>query len=230
MIINGLQKLTLLDFPGHTACTVFTSSCNFRCPFCHNASLVKGEAEEIISEEEFFSFLKGRMGILDGVAITGGEPTLQKGLAEFISKIRDMGFEVKLDSNGYLPQILEELFKNELVSYIAMDIKSSPKGYAKAAGLEKIDLEKINKSIALIREYNVPHEFRTTAVKGIHTFLDFVEIGKWLDKDDSYFIQQFKDSGDVLSSGCSAFSKEEMTTLLAAVRGRLPRAQIRGVD
>lgn len=230
MKISGLQKLTLLDFPGHTACTVFTSACNFRCPFCHNASLVLSETSEEISLGEFFDFLESRRGILDGVAITGGEPTLQEGLYDFVKEISSRGFGVKLDSNGYRPEILKELLDSGFVSYVAMDIKSSPEGYAKTAGLASLSLDKIEKSIEIIRSSGVPHEFRTTAVKGLHSFADFVKIGKWLRGADNYFIQQYKDSGDVLSPGYSAFSKEEMTTLLAAVRMNIPRAQLRGVE
>ena len=230
MIISGLQKLTLLDFPGHTACTVFTSSCNFRCPFCHNASLVENRAEETIPEEEFFSFLSKRHGILDGVAITGGEPTLQPDLYGFIERIAREGFKVKLDSNGYRPETLRELLASGNVSYVAMDIKSSREHYAEASGIKNLDISKIEKSVEIIRSSGVEYEFRTTAVKGIHTPHDFISIGSWLGDVPRFFIQKFTDSGDVLKGGCSAFSDEEMTSLLAMARIHIKSAALRGVE
>lgn len=229
MKISGLQKLTLLDFPGHTACTVFTSGCNFRCPFCHNASLVNGTAESEISEEEFFAFLEKRKGILNGVAITGGEPTLQNGIYDFIEKICEKGFKVKLDTNGFMPQKLKELLSMGNISYVAMDIKSSPEGYAKACGIKDVDVDKISQSIELLKNGNIPYEFRTTAVKGIHVGSDFLSIGKWLGNVPGYYIQRFVDSGDVLESGFSAFSEEEMFSLLAFARGGIPNAKLRGI-
>ena len=230
MRISGLQKLTLLDFPGHTACTVFTSSCNFRCPFCHNASLVENRIETEITEEEFFSFLAKRHGILDGVAITGGEPTLQPDLGDFIAKIANEGFKVKLDSNGYRPETLRELLAAGNVSYVAMDIKSSRERYAAAAGIKNIDVSKIEKSVEIIKSSGVEYEFRTTAVKGIHSPQDFLSIGNWLGDVPRYFIQKFTDSGDVLSEGYSAFSDDEMTALLALARINIRSAALRGVE
>lgn len=230
MKISGLQKLTLLDFPGHTACTVFTSSCNFRCPFCHNASLVENRVDTDISEDEFFSFLAKRHGILSGVAITGGEPTLQPDLYDFIAKIAREGFKVKLDSNGYRPEALRELLASGNVSYVAMDIKSSRERYAAAAGIKNIDVSKIEKSVEIIKSSGVEYEFRTTAVKGIHSPQDFLSIGNWLGDVPRYFIQKFTDSGDVLSEGYSAFSDDEMTTLLALARINIKSAALRGVE
>lgn len=230
MKISGLQKLTLLDFPGHTACTVFTSSCNFRCPFCHNASLVENRDIEEIPEEEFFAFLAKRHGILSGVAITGGEPTLQPDLLDFIKKIHSEGFMVKLDSNGYRPETLKDILSSGCVEYVAMDIKSSRENYARAAGIRHLDISKIEKSIDVIKSSGVKYEFRTTAVKGIHSPHDFLEIGKWLGDVPAYFIQKFIDSGDVLGEGYSAFSDEEMTSLLAMARINIKSAALRGVE
>ncbi|MBR6916913.1 MAG: anaerobic ribonucleoside-triphosphate reductase activating protein [Clostridia bacterium] len=230
MKINGLQKLTLLDYPGHTACTVFTSACNFRCPFCHNASLVECRDLATVPEEEFFAFLEKRHGILDGVAITGGEPTLQAGLLDFIKEIRSRGFNVKLDSNGYLPDVLEKILSSGAVNYVAMDIKSSPEHYSIASGIDNVNISKIERSIEAIKRSGVEYEFRTTAVKGIHTPADFLSIGKWLGDVPRYFIQRFTDSGDVLREGYEAFSKEEMTSLLAMARIHIRSAALRGVD
>lgn len=231
MKIGGLQKLTLLDFPGHTACTVFTEGCNFRCPFCHNAPLVLPErqSEPFMSEEEFFSFLESRKGILEGVAVTGGEPTLQKDLYAFLENIKKMGFKVKLDTNGYAPHILKTLLDGGLIDHAAMDIKSSPDTYAKVSGVKNLDVSKIEKSIDIFKSSSVTYEFRTTAVKGLHTAADFLKIGKWLGDVPLYFIQQFVNSGDIIESGFDAFSKEEMTALLAMARVGAPKAQLRGV-
>ncbi len=231
MKIGGLQKLTLLDFPEHTACTVFTQSCNFRCPFCHNASLVLSErqSEPFMSEEEFFSFLESRKGILEGVAVTGGEPTLQKDLAGFLRKIKALGFKVKLDTNGYAPTVLEKLLDEGLIDHAAMDIKSAPDTYAKVSGVKNLDISKIEKSIYILKSSKVTYEFRTTAVKGLHTAADFLKIGKWLGDVPLYFIQQFVNSGDIIENGFDAFSKEEMTALLAMARVGTPKAQLRGI-
>lgn len=228
MKISGLQKLTLLDFPGYTACTVFTSGCNFRCPFCHNASLVRGEGEEI-SEKEFFEFLEMRKGILGGVTVTGGEPTLQADIESFTAKISNLGYKVKLDTNGYNPQKLKELISGGNIDYIAMDIKSSRKGYGAASGIRNVKTEKVEESVNVIKESGIRYEFRTTAVKGIHTAKDFLEMGKWIGNVPRYFIQKFVDSGDILSDGYTAFSDEEMTTLLAMARVYTPNAELRGV-
>ena len=231
MNIHGLQKLTLLDFPGHTACTVFTGRCNFRCPFCQNASLVLAPQElPRMPEEEFFAFLKTRRGLLDGVAITGGEPTLQPDLPEFIRSVRELGFAVKLDTNGARPDMLSTLLADGLLDYVAMDIKSSPEGYERCAGVSGKILEAVRESVALLEKSGIDHEFRTTAVKPLHTVSDFEAIGRWLAGTKKYYIQCFKDSGDILAEGCSAFSREELEALLAAVLPHIPGARLRGVD
>jgi pyruvate formate lyase activating enzyme len=232
MEIHGLQKLTLLDFPGHTACTVFTGRCNFRCPFCQNASLVlRPESLALIPEEDVFAFLEKRKGLLDGVAVTGGEPTLQPDLADFLRRVKAMGFETKLDTNGARPDVLRGLLAEGLIDYAAMDIKSSPAGYARCAGVspEKL-LDAVKESVALLEAGGAAHEFRTTAVKGLHTPEDFRAIGAWLAGTERYFIQSYTDSGDILEPGMAAFSKEELEELLAAVQPYIPHAQLRGVD
>ena len=227
MKINGLLKLTLLDFPGHTACTVFTAGCNFRCPFCHNATLVRGEGEDI-SEEEFFKFLSKRQGLLDGVCITGGEPLLQRDIADFMRRIKDMGFAVKLDTNGAFSEKLRELCSRGLVDYVAMDIKSSPEGYSRAAGIT-VNTDKIRESVEYLISGSVPFEFRTTVARGAVLPSDMEGIGKLIQGAERYFLQGFVDSGDILGEGCSAYTKEEMEEMLAAVRKYVPAAELRGM-
>ena len=231
MRISGLQKLTLLDFPGHTACTVFTGGCNYRCPFCHNAELVlrPGEQPEI-PEAEFFSLLQKRRGLLDGVAVTGGEPTLQPDLPEFLQRIREMGYAVKLDTNGTHPDLLKRLVAEDLVQYAAMDIKNSPERYAETAGTEDPQLDRIRESAAFLLEGTVPYEFRTTVVRELHRPEDLAEIGRWLQGAERYFIQCYTDSGDLIQEGFSPCSREELDLLLAAVRPFIPAARLRGVD
>ena len=227
MNVQGFQKLTLLDYPGRTACTVFTGGCNLRCPFCHNAGLVRTPMEYPNAEQEALAYLQKRRGILDGVCVTGGEPLLQPDLADFLRRVRELGYAVKLDTNGSLPDRLEALLALGLVDYVAMDVKSSPAGYAKAVGAE-VDVAVYERSIRIIRESGLPDEFRTTAVQGIHTPEDFVAIGQWLAGEPSYFIQKFVDSGQLLGEGFTAFSHEEMEHLLAVVREYIPAAQLRG--
>ncbi len=231
MEIHGLQKLTLLDFPGHTACTVFTGRCNFRCPFCQNASLVLDPGSlAVIPEEDVFAFLEKRHGLLDGVAVTGGEPTLQPDLEDFLRKVKAMGYAAKLDTNGARPAVLRRILEEGLADYVAMDVKSSPAGYGRCAGVSGDVLSPVRESAALLEESGVPHEFRTTAVKPLHTPEDFDAIGRWLRGTEKYFIQSFVDSGDILEEGMEAFSREELEELLAAVRVWIPGAQLRGAD
>lgn len=226
MLISGIQKLTLLDFPGKTACTVFCHGCNFLCPFCHNALLVTEKAEELIEEEEIFSFLKKRQGILDGVCITGGEPTLQKDLKPFLKKIKEMGFAVKLDTNGYKPELLREIIDEGLCDYVAMDIKNTPEKYALTVGKE-IDTDKILESIFILKEGKVPYEFRTTVVKELHTLKDLLEIARLLGGEANFFLQQFKDSGNLIGENMSSYSNEELLSFTEQVKKILPSASLR---
>lgn len=199
MILGGLQRTTLIDFPGRVACTVFVSGCNFRCPFCYSSELVLPEKiikHPVISEKTFFDFLKKRKGLLDGVVICGGEPTLNKDLPAFCGKIKKMGFLVKLDTNGSNPEILKKLIKDNLIDYVAMDIKqsngeASGLKYQKAAGV-KIDLNKIEESIKIIKDSGIDYEFRTTVVPGIHEKEDILEIAKWLSPSKRYYLQSFR--------------------------------------
>ncbi|MBQ9989345.1 MAG: anaerobic ribonucleoside-triphosphate reductase activating protein [Lachnospiraceae bacterium] len=227
MLICGYQKTTLLDYPGHLASTVFTGSCNFACPFCHNRSLVL-HPDGYIPEEEFFSFLVKRKNILTGVCISGGEPTLQPDLISFIRKIREFDLLIKLDTNGYRPDVIEELLQLNLLDYIAMDIKSGCSHYSLLAGIDDLDLEKIKKSISLIEHSGIAYEFRTTVVKDYHTAWDFEEISQFLSPQSPYFLQSFKDSGNILTPGLSACSSEELNAFLSLVKRRLPKASLRG--
>ena len=228
MIIKGLQKTTLLDFPGKVACTVFTGGCNFRCPFCHNASLVlrAGEVDDI-SEDEFFSYISKRKGILDGVCITGGEPLLSKDIENFIRKIKDMGLLVKLDTNGTFPDKLEALLDEGLVDYVAMDVKNTKEKYALTAGVPEYP-EAIEKSIKLIMQKAPDYEFRTTVVRELHSPQDIVDIAKWLNGTKHYFIQSYTDSGDILEGGFSAYNDSKMLEILENTRKILPCTVLRG--
>ena len=229
MIIKGLQKLTLLDFPGHTACTVFTAGCNFRCGFCHNALLVTEVSDDDIKEEEFFSFLKTRKGILDGVAITGGEPLLQKGIVEFMRRIKAEGFLIKLDHNGTMPDLLARLIDEKLVDYVAVDIKNSPEKYAVTAGLATFDITPVKKTVDLLLNGTVDYEFRTTVTKELFDERDFVEIGKFINGAKRYYIQQFKDSGNLIEKDFfSAYEKEDLEKFLRIVAPFVKSAGIRG--
>ena len=227
MNISGLQKLTLLDFPGRLAATVFFGGCNFRCPFCHNASLVLSPGEcEKISEEEFFEFLTSRRGKLTGVCITGGEPTLYPGLRDFIKRIKDMSFAVKLDTNGTNPDLLESLIDEGLVDYVAMDVKNSPENYSMTVGCE-VDMEKIGRSVSILLSGKVDYEFRTTVVRELHSIDDFKAISEWIKGAKRYFLQTFEDSGDLIGSGFSAYSEAETKAILGQILPNVPNAQIR---
>ena len=229
MIIKGLQKTTLLDFPGKVACTVFTAGCNFRCPFCHNASLViSPNTSEVLSEEEIFAFLKKRRGILDGVCITGGEPLLQRDIEVFIQKIRDLGLAVKLDTNGAYPERLKSIIDRALVDYVAMDIKNSKEKYALTAGAD-VDIEKISESVEILMSSDVDYEFRTTVVRELHSPEDINAIGKWIRGAKKYFLQSFTDSGELIGDGYSAHSPQDMGALLDIAKQYVPSAALRGI-
>ena len=228
MNVQGYQKLTLLDYPGRTACTVFTGGCNLRCPFCHNAGLVRTPLAGPNLTDEVLAYLQKRKGVLDGVCVTGGEPLLQPDLVGFLQAVKEMGYAVKLDTNGMLPGRLAEVLATKLVDYVAMDIKSSPDGYPAATGTDA-DVSAVSDSLSILRDSGIPFELRTTAVRGIHTEADFAAIGRWIGDVPAYFIQRFVDSGQLLGSGCDAFSPEEMEHLLTTVRKYTPSAQLRGV-
>lgn len=228
MNVQGYQKLTLLDYPGRTACTAFTGGCNLRCPFCHNAGLVRTPLAGPDLTDEVLEYLAKRRGILDGVCVTGGEPLLQLDLEDFLRQVKEMGYAVKLDTNGTLPRRLAAVLATKLVDYVAMDIKSSPDGYAAATGTDA-DVSAVSDSLSILRDSGIPFELRTTAVRGLHTEADFAAIGEWIGEVPAYFIQRFVDSGQLLGSGFEAFSPEEMEHLLTTVRKHIPSAQLRGV-
>lgn len=228
MKISGLQKLTLLDYPGKMACTVFTHGCNFRCGFCHNALLVTEDNSDIISEDEFFAFLKKRQGILEGVCISGGEPTLQADLSEFITKVKSLGYAVKLDTNGTNPRLLKSLIEDNLLDYVAMDIKHSPDKYDIICSCQ-VDMDSIKESVSIIIDSGIDHEFRTTTVREYHTAEDFDAIAQWIKGDSKYFLQHFEDSGNIIGDNLSAFTKEEMTAFAERIRDKLPNVALRGV-
>ncbi len=230
MIIQGLQKLTLLDFPGQTACTVFTAGCNFRCPFCHNASLVTHvDAAPVCTEEEFFSFLEKRKGLLDGVAVTGGEPLLQKDIVAFLAKIKATGLKIKLDTNGSRPALLKEIVQKGLVDYVAMDVKNTAEKYELTAGISAQDIAAVEESIDFLLTDAVDYEFRTTIVRDFHTEQDIAVLGKRLCGAKRWFLQNFVDSGDLIDGSCQGFSKQEMLKMLEKAREYAPFAELRGI-
>ena len=226
MRIGGLQKLTLLDFPQKVACTVFLAGCNFRCPFCHNTPLLSGCAA--MSEEELFGFLKKRQGMLDGVAITGGEPLIHTDIAQLLQKIKDLGYAVKLDTNGAFPDRLQSLFDANLVDYVAMDVKNSPEKYELTAGAKGI-LPAVQKSVELLKSGTVPYEFRTTVVDELHEPGDFHAICAWIAGANAYYLQGFVDSGNILADGMHAASDEKMANCLAIAGRYISNTHIRGL-
>lgn len=229
MIIKGFQKLTLLDFPGKTACTVFTAGCNLRCPFCHNALLVTEQNDVFFSEEEIFEHLDRRKNVLDGVAVTGGEPLLQKDIERFLYEIKDKGFLVKLDTNGCYPEKLDGILQLGLADYVAMDIKNSPEKYARTVGVESFDIVPVEESIRLLQNSGVDYEFRTTVTADFHTVESIEKAAEWIKGTKKYFLQNFVDSGNLIDSACKGVSKAEMHLMLEAARKHIPTTELRGI-
>lgn len=231
MHIQGLQKLTLLDYPGFVACTVFLSGCNFRCPFCHNASLVTHvDPGQDIPEEEVMAFLKKRSAVLDGVCITGGEPLLEHSLESFIRTVKELGYKIKLDTNGSNPERLRRLIESGLIDYVAMDIKNTPEKYGMTIGIEGFDTAKIRESVKYLLSGAVEYEFRTTVVREFHKREDFEKIGKWISGAEHYYLQAFKDSGDLIQNGLHGYIPDIMKQALEIVRKYVPAAELRGVE
>ena len=230
-MIGGLQKVTLLDFPNKVACTVFLTGCNLRCPYCHNPELVFPQNDrKTVSENELFEFLSSRRGKLDGVCITGGEPTLQRDLPEFLRKIKALGFAVKLDTNGTNPAMLRAILSEKLADYVAMDIKAGRENYSAVTGTLRPGLAAVEECARMLMDGDTDFEFRTTVVRGLHSAEDFADIAAWLPGNEKYFLQAFKDSGDVISGGCAAFTREEMESFRAILLPAIPNAEIRGMD
>lgn len=230
--IGGLQKMTLLDYPGKVACTVFTAGCTFKCPFCHNRDLVYiPENYEFFDPEEVLAYLKKRQGLLDGVCISGGEPLIQEGLKPFLEKIRDLGYLIKLDTNGNEPEALKDLVESHLVDYVAMDVKNVPEKYAETIGMnpESFHLDQIEESMNYLKSNAVEHEFRTTVVRELHVKEDLIQMAEWIGKDSQWYLQQFNDSGNLIQEGFTAYSSEEMKEMLEEVRKYVPSAELRGV-
>lgn len=230
MEIAGFQKTTLLDYPEHVAATVFTGGCNFRCPFCHNAGLVLfSEEQEQCTEDEVLCYLRKRKGILQGVCVTGGEPTLQKDLEQFLEKLKKLEYRVKLDTNGYRPDVLWRLLEKGLLDYVAMDIKASKENYTRAAGVHKLDISRIEESAAILKGCGIPYEFRTTVVKGIHSAEEFDAIGRWLEGSRAYYLQGYLDSGNVMCPGYAAFPVEKLEEMAKRARKYIGKVELRGV-
>ena len=232
MKIYGLQKMTLLDYPGHVACTVFLGGCDFRCPFCHNFELACGTAQALMEDSDLLNFLEKRKGLLDGVAFTGGEPLLSAGLPDLLRTVREMGFLTKLDTNGYHPEKLRQLLEEGLVDYVAMDIKNSPDKYALTCGIRdasRLDLSRITESIRLLMTGPADYEFRTTVVRELHEAADFEEIGQMISGAKRYFLQCFTDRDTVPYKNMTAPEPGQMERFAGIARRYVPDTQLRGV-
>lgn len=228
MDLYGLQKLTLLDYPGHVACTVFTGGCDFRCPYCHNYSIATGQEEPCLDEDELLRFLEGRRGVLEGVAITGGEPCLNPWLPDLIRSVKSLGLLLKLDTNGHHPDMLRRVLP--MVDYVAMDIKAGRANYSKVTRATWTNVRAISESISMIMADASDYEFRTTVVSQLHTDEDFEDIGQWIRGAKRYFLQNFKDSRGVPFSGFTGASPEQLTSYAGLVRPYVQEVSIRGVD
>ena len=231
MNIHGFNKSTLLDYPKHLAATIFIGGCNMRCPFCHNASLVlRPNSQPIIPKEYVLSYLKKRKNILEGVCITGGEPTLYPDLSLFIKQVKEFGLKVKLDSNGTNPAMIKELADNRLIDYVAMDIKNSKEKYIATAGNKDISMDDINESVSLLLSDIVEYEFRTTIVHELHTEDDILSIGDWIKGAKAYYLQAYKDSDDVISPGFTSPSKETLVHFKDLLSPYVSHVDVRGID
>ena len=230
MKIHGFQKMTMLDFPGKIACTAFTAGCNFRCPFCHNAGLVTEiNSKDAYTHDEIFHYLEKRKGLLDGVAVTGGEPLLYPETAEFLREIKDLGLAVKLDTNGSFPERLKRIVAEGLVDYVAMDVKNCKERYAETVGLPSLDLASIEESIGFLLKDRIDYEFRTTVVKEFHTPQDIEKLARWISGAKRYYLQNFVDSGHLIDPNCHGVSKEFMEELQKIAAPFIQNVEIRGI-
>lgn len=230
MQFSGFQKLTLLDYPEKTACTLFTAGCNFRCPFCHNAGLVTHiDNSNFFTEEYVLDYLKKRKGILDGVCITGGEPLMHKELPNFIKKAKELGYLVKLDTNGSYPERLQSLIDDGLIDYVAMDIKNAHEKYLVTADCSDDELQNVIKSVEILKQNKIDYEFRTTVVKEYHDAEDVKKIAEWIRGADKYFLQNFIDSGDLIKNNLSAHPRETLEFMRSLAQDIIPKVEIRGI-
>ncbi|MBO5777021.1 MAG: anaerobic ribonucleoside-triphosphate reductase activating protein [Clostridia bacterium] len=227
MKIFGIEKFSMVDWDGKIVCTLFASGCNFRCPFCHNSSLALADGNEL-DIDDIFSFLEKRKGVLDGVCISGGEPTLHPDLEDFVKKIKDMGYKVKLDTNGTNPKAVQSLVEKKLVDYVAMDIKNSPHKYATTAGVQSIALDNILQTISIVKKSGVPHEFRTTIIKEFHTEDDMKYIADLVDGCDKYVLQKYVDRDDCISHGFAPIDKDTATQWLTHFSDKCKTTSLRG--
>lgn len=228
MIISGMQKLTLVDYPGHTACLIFTQGCNFRCPFCHNSDLVIGTNNpNKIDEQVLFDYLDKRKGLIDGVCISGGEPLLQKDIKLFMKKIKEKGYKIKLDTNGSKPEVLKDLIESNLIDYVAMDVKNIFNKYDLTIGC-KSNLEDIKTSISILKSSNIDYEFRTTITKELHSLEDIRGILEYLGPDVKYYLQNYNECETVLKKGLSGFSDDELLKIKQNLERKYPNVIIRG--
>ena len=230
MKLHGIQKMTLLDFPGCVSCTIFLGGCDFRCPFCHNFELIDGTMKPTMDDDELIRFLESRKGLLEGVAITGGEPLMHNDLPELIKRIRDTGYRVKLDTNGYHPELLKKILDSGTVEYVAMDIKNSPEKYPLTCGLDSVDMDKIYKSISLLKGGNTDYEFRTTVVNELHEEDDFIKIGEMIKGAKRYFLQRFTDRDSVPYGNLTPPSFDKMHKFAEISREFVPKTELRGVE
>jgi pyruvate formate lyase activating enzyme len=229
MVFHGLVKSTLLDYPGKLACTLFTGGCNFRCPFCQNAALVLDPSSEpLIDSDELNAFLQKRKRYLDGVCITGGEPLLQRNVEDYCKYLKDLGYLVKIDTNGSFPQKLEKLISKNLVDYVAMDLKSSKEGYAKAIGVDNFDISLIEQSVNILEDCSIDHEFRTTLVKELHSEKEIHGIGSWLRKDQKLYLQHFEDKGSNIVKNLTGFNEKETKVIKDILKTYIAFVEIRG--
>lgn len=231
MKICGLNKTTLLDYPGRVAATIFLGGCNFRCPFCQNSSLVLNPSQqEEIPVSQVLSFLKKRRKILEGVCITGGEPTLSPELPQLLEEIRNLGYPVKLDTNGTRPKVLKSLAQQELIQMAAVDIKACPDNYPSLCGLVRPDLDAIRETVDFLKNGTLDYEFRTTVVRELHTEKDFIEIGQWLAGAKACYLQAYRDSEEVLQPGFSSYSRKELEHFRQILKDTIPLVELRGID
>ncbi len=233
MNIAGLQKLTSSDFPGVLACIVFTQGCNLKCPYCHNSNLipvVKVYEQDAISEDDVLDFLIKRKSILDGIVISGGEPLIQSDIKDFITKVKELGYKVKLDTNGLNPELLNELIDSDLLDYVAMDIKNDFESYEKTVGVKNVNIENIKKSISILKSSNINFEFRTTIVKELHSISKIANICEYIGKEPKYFLQNFEDSDNVPNHDLHGFTHEELTEIQKHFSENYPLFLVRGLQ